>query len=113
MVNNVVGMGPTPVAPVLNDRVFYVVDPYKGSTGYISPSEPLNPSAMSLYRISRDENNGEDPVLVYALRKDAKTRKELKKILLDPDNGIIITQSDEEKVDSEISKRYDETQHLK
>jgi hypothetical protein len=60
---------------------------------------------MSLYRKSRDEKNVEEPVLVYALRKDGKTRKELKKILLDPDNGIIITQSDDETVNPEISKR--------
>ena len=99
------GMAPSPMAPVTNDRIFYVVDPYKGSSGYLSAPEPVNPSPLNLYRISRDENDVEEPVLVYALRKDSKTRKELKKILLDPDNGIIITQSDDQTVDPEISKR--------
>lgn len=79
------------IVPTTNDRVLYVVDPYKNSAGFISAQEPVNPS-MNLYRISRDEGEelkDEDPVMVYAIHKNGKEGKEIKKVLVDADQVSI------------------------
>jgi len=100
-----VDSGASAMIPAKNDRVYYVVDPLDSSRGYVQVSDPVQPAA-SLYRLSRgekaDELNTDEPVLLYSISKNGKTGKEIKKILLDPDNGLVISKSD---ADSSIRRK--------
>lgn len=92
--------GSPALVPAKNDRVYYVIDPLDSSRGYVQVSEPVQPAA-NLYRMSRSEKPDDlekdlDPVLLYSISKNGKTGKEIKKILLDPDNGLVISKSDDQ-----------------
>ena len=104
-----------PTLPMKKDRIFYVIDATKNSGGYVLVTEdPLQSVSsdtnsvqpMNLFRISREEKtieNEAEPVLLYAINKNGKTGKEIKKVLLDPENGMVITQTNDESSISEIS----------
>lgn len=92
-----------PPPAIKNDRMFYVVDPIKNTGGYVTVSEQVQPP-LNLYRFSREEKTIEDePVLLYAINKNGKTGKQIKKVLLDPENGLVITQTNDEASISELS----------
>jgi hypothetical protein len=100
---------PAAALPAPPDRFLYVVDPYQNTAGYVKVSEPADPR-MNVYRVSRDEKKvpeeaGGEPVLLYAISKNGKTGKSVKKVFLDPDNGLVVSQTSGDSTTSSLRKK--------
>lgn len=65
--------------------------PFKapGSNIFLEPNTPAEP--LNVYRLARTLDD-DDPIAVYSLKKDGAANKELKKVLIDPKTGIILTE---------------------
>lgn len=73
-----------------------VQTPYKAPNSRVYLEPPNNPEPFNVYRLARALDNDididDDPIAVYSLKKDGDAPKELKKILIDPKTGIILTE---------------------
>ena len=75
-----------------SDRLYYVMDPVENTKGYVKISSP----PVDYYRVSRsgESETEEDPLLLVGI-KSGKDGKEVQKVLIDPDNGLVVSKSND------------------